>query len=340
MNELRDDKKFTLYVGSTNEHIMEKAKEADPDAYLITIDNVNNEHRGVAYTSLGDLEDRELLPTLLDRTDHIIYDPPVEWTADAKEHSEQWWTELYISRATLYKDVEIKSPDTFPKDRYWTSIKKDEADIMLELKDYRKTDDRQLWFVGCSFTYGLGLEDLDQRYGNILTHRFDLPSSFLAWPATNIPWAADQILRSDIRKDDIVIWGLTQWTRMTHYNREKNQLEFIHAGYYNWFPAMMDTIPPDMLDHPSRIYESIRSIYAVINFCKKVGAKLLLAGMFNGPEVGEYLLENHDDYVYFKTSIGGEAYPDFAPNDLHPGPITHQMYADGIEQKIRELGYL
>jgi len=340
MNELRDNKKFILYVGSTSEHIMKKAKEADPDAYLITVDNVNDEPHGVAFTSLGDLEDRELMPILLDRSDQIVYDPPDEWTSNAKEHSEQWWTELYISRAKLYKDVKIKSPDIFPKDRYWSSIKKEEADIMLDLKDYRKTDDRQLWFVGCSFTYGAGLVDLNQRYGNILSSRFNLPSSFLAWPATNIPWAADQILRSDIRKGDIVIWGLTQWTRMTYYNREKNQSEFIHAGYYDWFPEMIGTIPPDMLDHPTRLYESIRSIYSVFNFCDKIGAKLLLAGIFNGPEVGEYLSENHDNYVYFKTSVGREAYPDFAPNDLHPGPITHQMYADKIEQKIRELGYL
>ena len=338
MNAIINTENFTLYIGSTSEHIMMRAKEHDPDAYLIDVNNLHDTHQGVAYTSLGDIVDSDQLTEIMDRATTVIYDPPPEWV-DPTEKSEQWETEKHLCLAKLHRYDQIQLPDNISS-KHWETITNDEAGTMLELKDVRKVDGPQLWIAGCSFTYGVGLTDIDQRYGNILSDQLEMPASFLAWPASNIPWAADQILRSDIREGDIVVWGLTQWTRITHYDRKKNQLAYIHAGYYDWFPKMQYEVPPDMLDHPSRLYESMRAIHATVNFCDKIGAKLLLAGLFNGAELGEYLNGHFDNYIYFKTSLGSKYYPDQAPNDLHPGPITHQMYADGIMEKMRELGYI
>jgi len=285
--------------------------------------------------------EKDTLKSLIDTADNIIYDAPPEWQVeDPQQGSEQWWTEMLLSNARLYKGSQIESVVHIPIERYWQLISEEETRVLLELKDQRRTQERQLWFAGCSFTYGVGLADPEQRYGNILSDRLNMPASFLAWPASNIPWAADQILRSDIRKGDIVIWGVTQWTRVTHYDRKKNQLAHVHPGYYEWFPRIQDEVPPDMLDHPSRLYESLRAIHAVVNFCDKVGAKLILAGVLNGQDMGEYLANHYINYIYFSTSNGHDYYPDHAPNDIHPGPITHQMYADGIMEKMRELGYI
>lgn len=339
MDAIQYNKNFTLYVGSTSEHIMERATEHDPDAYLIDANNINDQHQGVAYTSLGDLGGLDQLSEIVDRATTVIYDPPPEWV-DPMEHSEQWWTEQYLSLVKLHRHDQIRLPDDHVMIKTWEKITDEEVEVMLDLKDVRKSDGPQLWIAGCSFTYGVGLTDINQRYGNILSDRLNMPASFLAWPASNIPWAADQILRSDIRKGDIVVWGVTQWTRITHYDRKKNQLAYVHTGYYTLTPSMQYEVPPDMLDHPSRLYEAVRAIHSIVNFCDKIGAKLLLAGLFNGAEMGEYLIDHFDNYVYFKTSVGSDHYPDHAPNDLHPGPLTHQMYADGIMEKMRELGYI
>ena len=51
--------------------------------------------------------------------------------------------------------------------------------------------------------------------------KLNLPVSTLAQGGTSIFWAADQILRSDIRKDDIVIFMLTSTHRFPYYTNSQ-----------------------------------------------------------------------------------------------------------------------
>jgi len=167
---------------------------------------------------------------------------------------------------------------------------------MTKLVDRRNTDEVQLWAVGCSFTYGMGVS-VNERYPNILSERLQLPLALLANPATSITWAANQILCSDIRKDDIVVWGLTSWNRFAHYDKTKNTVENIHVGYYGWFPAFNKTVSLDYLDSPTLLYNSINAINQVANFCKKIGAKLLIANLLCSQDLAEYLKNNFDNFV-------------------------------------------
>jgi hypothetical protein len=203
----------------------------------------------------------------------------------------------------------------------------------------RKTDFKQLWVAGCSTTFGIGVSS-EEKYANILSKNFDLPLSLLARPSSSITWAADQILRSDIRKEDIVIFGLTTYTRICIFKHQ--QVHHVHAKEIMNFPEL--TI--DQFDSETRIYECICAADQIINFCNKVGAKLILIGIHANLELS-LELSKHKNFVFCHGKFGTDFRDGWLDtgNDIklgqpHPGPKTHQMYADLIISKAKELDFI
>jgi hypothetical protein len=123
------------------------------------------------------------------------------------------WTEDYLKAFSHYKPIENFSMDPVPKVL-------ENKSIILKLSDVRKTSQPQLWVSGCSFAAGDGVQS-NQRYGQILSDRLNLPVSFLAESGSSVTWAADQILRSDLRENDILIWGLTSIPRINYFKNNK-----------------------------------------------------------------------------------------------------------------------
>lgn len=208
----------------------------------------------------------------------------------------------------------------------------------LNLKDTRKTDDSQLWIVGCSFAHGLGVMK-EQKFGQILADKLNLPVSFLTQPGTSIAWAADQILRSDIKKGDVVVWALTGASRITFLD-DKNILYHIGVGNYNDFPIVGNFINKNFLVSNHMLYESFTRICQVTNYLNKIGAKFILAVMpLNGQEhdlqtiaftetiKNSVVLFDQNDYSFI----------DLGTDRLHPGPLHHQWYADQIYLKFKNL---
>lgn len=208
----------------------------------------------------------------------------------------------------------------------------------LNLKDTRKTDDSQLWIVGCSFAHGLGVMK-EQKFGQILADKLNLPVSFLTQPGTSIAWAADQILRSDIKKGDVVVWALTGASRITFLD-DKNILYHIGVGNYNDFPVVGNFINKNFLVSNHMLYESFTRICQVTNYLNKIGAKFILAVMpLNGQEhdlqtiaftetiKNSVVLFDQNDYSFI----------DLGTDRLHPGPLHHQWYADQIYSKFKNL---
>ena len=64
-----------------------------------------------------------------------------------------------------------------------------------------------LWTAGCSVTHGMGVSE-SERWGNILSEYLDMPEISLSMNGASIKWTADQILRSDIKRGDVVVWDL------------------------------------------------------------------------------------------------------------------------------------
>ena len=245
---------------------------------------------------------------ILDKADYIFYRPPVTWSDDFGEFS--WESNKRITEWFLYCiNLEKNNVDGLNMSKYQHSK-------YLELADVRGIDSKVLWISGCSISHGEGVED-SQKYGQLLSNKLNLPVRYLTKPGSSIKWQSDQILRSDIQKDDVLVWGLTQESRTVK----------IAGG------EVRTEQDPVVRLSELRLYDAITGIHQVVNFCRKIQCQLILLPLLSS-EVLNLLLTHLDEYTHlpYRTKT-----LDYGTDNLHPGPLTHEWYAKHAVNKIRKL---
>lgn len=317
---------ITIFVGDISNDLAVAAKAHNVSASLITEKNKDTLVDGVYYTSFGDFVNKDECANMLHKANVIYYCPPVKWCDSKKDNSSflKECTESYLMH--FHNNRKIYG---FDINTYKTDI-----DSILELANKRISNDPQLWVAGCSITNGVGVSK-EEKYGNIISTELNLPVSFLAANGSSITWAADQILRSDIKEDDIIIWGLTAHTRLTYFD---NKVVHVNIKYYELNPMFNDVLPFERLTDNGSVYNSLTSIHRVINFCKKLNVKLVIAGLFNTDTSFSKLLLPIDNYIYLSNPsiLYHSMFLDIGSDGFHPGALTHQMYAEKILDKIKK----
>lgn len=314
---------IVLYLGDTSQYLSDLAHAHCKNAQLVTENNLKNLSSGTYYTSLSDVKNLFNLGVLLQqlqRTDKIIYAPPPHGQWSNKSLKD--WTEDYLKIFSFRTNIE--NFETLTHQSTQQKINR------------RKTQDSpQLWIYGCSISYGVGV-NLHCRYGELVASRFNLPVSFLTQAGSSIQWAADQILRSDITENDIVVWGLTSHLRTAYYHDD----ELIHVNHnlYLRNPHFAKILDPDHLSDANNFYHILSNVYQVINFCRQIKAHLIIASLLDNDVV--YYIKDFPNLVMLSNLWGRdkqEMFADLGTDKEHPGPITHQFYADEICRKISQL---
>jgi hypothetical protein len=200
----------------------------------------------------------------------------------------------------------------------------------------RTTDTPVLWTAGCSVTNGVGV-DHDQRWGTLLSGSLNLPEVSLSLGGSSIFWSADQLLRSDIRSGDTVVWGLTALSR-TEVSED-----------WNFSPANIDTYYKlakekqywtlDYFASETEVLTAARNILQVINFCQKIQARLYLANLLDKDWIGVLFkdFENFIDLTMDLPLVGSHIqFIDLGTDGKHPGPRQHQHYSTQLHNFIKE----
>lgn len=316
---------LTIFVGDTSNDLCNAAQKHDSAAYLVDSQNLLNPHKGTVFTSIGDVDSLSNFLKLLLTAQKIVYSPPPVWSdkkTNRDKYSAAWLSEHYVRLAATLNNIVAENIQ--PKITGVTEL------------NSRTSMSRQLWIAGCSTTYGIGV-DTDQKYQTIVSKALNIPVVDLSYPGSSISWARDQILMSDIKQHDIVVWGLTTIERFSWFHN--NQLDHINTRYYEKNPGFDQYVPFSLVDADHRCYESLSSINQVSNFCNKIGAHLILANIHGNIDLLADCAK-HKGFVMIHGADGVDwdsSFLDFGNDRLHPGPETHKMYANLILEKIKIL---
>lgn len=307
---------ITLFVGDNDQSLCDRAKEYDPSAVLIDHSNwrkflkhASSQDTITGYTSLSDLpkinEHGSILWELLKISDKIYYSPPIGVWSDHNGGfswtSQKILTEFYLSQCQMIgKNVIGLNLENYKKSNY------------LDLKEKRINDSPSLWVSGCSISHGVGVTQ-DERYGTLIGKSLQRPTYHLTKPGSSLEWAADQILRSDIRQEDLVIWGLTQ---------EKRAPLARNSDMIPWPDDTIDDVEYRM--HETRYYKAITSVFQVINFCNKIQCQLILLPLICSEKLRMDLV-HQESYHNLPYDI---RFIDIGSDNIHPGPKQHQFWAD------------
>jgi hypothetical protein len=316
---------FTLFVGSNDAMLAQQAHAHDTQAVLIDQHNVSDfmsadARNCTAYTSLEDLSgDIELASTLFHTADHVVYVP-------------ESWPDVDIDVFDLgntAKGLTYHLLSCVHQTKHNVTGLCVE-NINTDAPAARQCQGTQIWVAGCSFSHDYGVTK-QQTYAGQLSEQLQYPVSLLTHPGSSIGWAADQILRADIRPGDIVVWGLTTERRF-HWWHDHDQL--LHFSI-NWHKFARVTDITDLqpltvtqILHSNHVMiAAICEVEKVINYCNKIGAKLLVMGLLDSmscsaqlqkfPEYKKY----HNPENFNKLIDTGNIDPE------HPGILQHQHYA-------------
>jgi len=311
-------------------YLISKAKEYSSSPILVTEENWQEfivDSDAVGYTSIAEFpNNKKSFCQLLIKVNNILYCPSPNYSVDFRRYTE-YLLFVYGKEKTINLIENLLNLEKINKD----------LDSMLKLVDHRQTTESQFWFAGCSITHGLGV-DIEQRYGRLVANRCKKTASYLTDPGSSIPWAADQIIRSDIRKNDIVVWGLTEINRYPYYI--PNQSYHINTWSYNVQPNLEKIVPMKLLvDDDQLLYATLTSINRVINFCDKVGANLLLFGLLVTHKYRPYLY-NQQNFYHYDNSIDDPDYLDLGTDNAHPGPKHHELYAEAVIQQLKKRNWI
>lgn len=302
-----------LFVGSNTLALRNAAIQHNSSAQIIFHnDIINISNIDVGYVTICDHKLSDFI-YIISCADEIYY-IDADWdSADAK-----LITELHL-RLASHKIIvhNISKIATLP-------------DQMLALADNRKGITPQLWAAGCSFTYG-SFVDTNERWGALIGEQLNLPVSFLAQPAASVQWAADQILRSDIQKDDIVIWGITGASRFPYYSN--NSISHVCQSYYDNNKSFNSLINERVLVSDHMTYCSITAIEQVILHSQHIGYQLILMQFPLNIESHELIMLDYLSQFEFFVHVynsSEDKFIDYGIDNSHPGPQQHAYYANAI----------
>jgi hypothetical protein len=214
---------------------------------------------------------------------------------------------------------------------------------------------RKLWIVGCSITHGVGV-DKDQSWGILVSNYLKLPSTFLTAQGSSIEWATNQILQSDIKSDDIVLWGLTSPSRYMYY-ADDGSLQHILNVYYKSNPHFEKIISNQRLVDNNLAFKAVNYVKQVQNFLDKIDCQYLIGYMLPGIDDHKQILldnlsttksffvaaefdkiNNADKNIFLKQIIPNtDMFVDVGTDKIHPGPKQHQLYAEQFIFNLQNL---
>jgi hypothetical protein len=204
----------------------------------------------------------------------------------------------------------------------------------LYMAGVRKSDLPQLWSVGGSALTDPNITE-SQQVGNIIADYTSMPITHLVANGASNDWCADQILRSDVRSGDIVLWNIMFETRFPFWHDQTNQVIHVQQNYKKFSKVEIDLSEhaiADWLTSKHCFYSTVTHAHQVLNFCNKIGAKLLPYVQYPvgiSTETKEYF----SNFPAF-TVMPGEKFIDVTVDGWHPGPAQHAQYAELLIQAL------
>ena len=319
-----------IIVGDSSSYLSDYAKSIDKNAYLVDYTNINEDHQGVVYTSIGDLGIKDFVKFLSNATEIRFYPPPNGiWTDKGSIHTKYSMAWLSIYYCTILSTI-----NNIPLHTAFT----DEYKFTPILPKPRISDSSNLWIAGCSTTAAAAI-DQNQVWWKPAQKYLNLPVIDLSVSGSSISYASDQLIRADLKKGDKIIWGLTTSERFYWYS--KNSIELIGAGYYKIYKEFDNIVPQTVLLEDHWATESLAAVYRLENVCNKIGIDLLMVGIHANIEINAMLCSK-SNYIIANGMSGldwDSDFLDFGTDGLHPGPLTHKEYGRKVLDRINQLGW-
>lgn len=270
----------------------------------------------------------ENIPIIFDAADTIDF----AYFGDPSQHNLSSYELGRLCNESMRHWSKIKNPPSFLSD----PIVVDAIDAVP------RTADPMIWAVGCAVTKSMSMSE-HLYWPSVLSDTLGRPILTVTRSRSSLLWAADKILRQDIRSGDLVIWGMTTlYHKIEASSGAWDQIPVKKQSLSDIDPMFRDWISP-YLDSHDLVVKNMRAILQVMAVLEKLNVNLLLVNLLDVTWLSK-LLEHHENFLDLTDTQGfagtDSKYIDLADNTIHPGPKMHAYYAESIHQRLRVLGWI
>lgn len=204
-----------------------------------------------------------------------------------------------------------------------------------------------LFVAGCSVSAGMFI-NIEQSYGSLLSEKTQMSMVLLANRSTSVDWAANQIISSDLRPGDVVVWGITAVHRLTWLTLgTDNNFQPVHClptmnpKFANFMGnSAYDLVKRFMVEaEQHHMLAAATKILQVKKVCEMSGARLLFGFLpYSGTDIVKQLttaFTNDAGYVKIPYSTESPHWTDFGSDGAHPGPESHRLIAEAFFSKLK-----
>lgn len=193
--------------------------------------------------------------------------------------------------------------------------------------DLSKSSKRTLWVFGCSHSFGVGLQNKDQTYGNILANKLECQARIVAKPGSSVQWSLRHLMNANISTQDIVVWQLTTPGRFDVV--KDNNL--ISTAYLN---SDSGKSLVNFYNDQQLFFHQACLINQGVRYLRSLNVKFVLTSILGKSQTYyQYLNEYtaYPEYCYTPTFI------DTGTDGVHAGPLSHQRLAQDLLDHIQLL---
>lgn len=297
-----------LFVGNVDESLNIVATEFDSNAVGIMPENLNKlTSYDTAYISIGDHDFYSFLHAL-EMAKELRYVPSDHWEhPETKMQTEMWLR--YFSHRKEVKDL--------PKITFNPAVK---------LAAVRQGEGPQIWISGDHMVAGLGVPE-NEIFIQLVAKELNYPINYLVNEIASIDWCADQILRSDIRKDDIVIWVTPGVEKLTTSELQVQRL--LETSNSSTANSQYQEI--EQAKRLNLVNMAMTAIQRVMCHKQLIGYKLLVTTLPENSSEVEMIILNYltqfSEFVHFYADTREYIDFNYNGNGDGPGPLQHKKFA-------------
>lgn len=311
--------KSIIIIGSTDLKTSEYYKQLGiASSMLVT---TCNHKQLIGHTSVGDVPDLTDLEYILSQAKEVYWaESSINEFFDADSYYDFLnWLKDYNSKYNNVVNLDKIKFDVY-KWNHRSIVKKNHA-----------------VFLGCSFTAGVGLPDVETRYSTQVAKYFNKELLNLGTGAGSNSLIFDRFTQLDFFPGQIVVVQLTMLDRL-HYCKQNQQLEkimFAHAANPTLNRAMLTVYHKDFL-----FYELLSKIRAMVAIARAKKLKMIFwLADYKNPEI-----YSKADQTYFYNM------PEFVPaswiqnylidratDNSHPGIQSNKLIADTLIKYIETV---
>lgn len=278
----------------------------------------------VGHTSIQDVTDYLQLEEILKVADRVYWcHPNVEEFATMDD---------YLEFVNWLKDYNLKYRNVMNFDSISFDFYKWKCPIKVELN--------QMVFLGCSFTAGVGLQNPNTKYAEIMAKHYNLKALNLAESGGSNNLIFEKFFQLEMQPEQLIVVQFTLLDRFRYCNIDKKLKNLIATLPEKFDSTTLHMCMLEVYNKDFLFYEFLIKLQAMIRVAETLRLRLIFWLIdYKHPE--RYSQIDQTYFFHYKQFVPASWLQnfiiDFAADNLHPGPESNKFIAHTLIKYIETV---